>query len=102
MVKKVYFKGCGGSIRLISQKHSNATNVRGMGMGSVLLDGGLGGQSSYASVDDYLNTTNKLVGSVIKGRGAKQPLKNIIPRLEALSAIKARKAKKDQNIKFSI
>ena len=97
MVKRAYFKG--GSIRLISGKHNNA---RGMGMGSVLLDGGLGGQSSYASVDDYLNTTNKLVGSVIKGRGAKQPLKNIIPRLEALSAIKARKAKKEQNIKFSI
>jgi len=101
MVKRAYFKG--GSIRLISQKHTNATNVRGMGMGSVLLDGGLGGQSSYRSVDDFLNTTNKLVGPVIKGRGATtQPLKNIIPRLEALSAIKAKKAKKDQNIKFSI
>ncbi len=100
MVKRAYFKG--GSIRLISGKHTNATHVRGMGMGSVLLDGGLGGQSSYASVDDYLNTTNKLVGSVIKGRGAKQPLENIIPRLEALSAIKQKKAKKEQNIKFSI
>lgn len=100
MVKKAYFKG--GSIRLTTMRHTKATNVRGMGMGSVLLDGGLGGQSSYSSMDDYMNTTNKLVGSVIKGQGAKQPLKNIIPRLEALSALKSKKAKKEQNIKFSI
>jgi hypothetical protein len=99
MVKNAYFTG--GSIRLTTMRHTRA--MTGRGAGSVLLDGGLGGQSSYASLDDYMNTTNKLVGSVIKGRGgAKAGLKNIIPRLEALSAIKSRKAKKEQNIKFSI
>lgn len=29
----------------------------GSGVGAVLLDGGLGGQSSYRSMDDYIETT---------------------------------------------
>ena len=31
----------------------------GSGAGAVLLDGGIGGQSSYRSLDDYIETTNK-------------------------------------------
>jgi hypothetical protein len=31
----------------------------GSGTGSVLLDGGQGGQSSYSSLEEYLKTTNK-------------------------------------------
>lgn len=91
----------GGSIRLATMRHSNAK--KGRGMGSVLLDGGLGGQSSYTSLDDYLNTTNRLSGPVIKGKGgAKQPLQSLMPRLEALNALKRSKKRADQNIKFSI
>ena len=35
------------------------TVFRGKGMGSVLLDGGIGGQSSYNSMEDYKDTVNK-------------------------------------------
>lgn len=98
MVKKVFFTG--GSIRLSTLKH---THTRfGRGMGSVLLDGGLGGQSSYSSLDDYLSTTNQLSGPVIKGKGAKSPISSIMPRLEALTAMKKKQKRLDQNIKFSI
>lgn len=31
---------------------------QGRGIGAVLVDGGLGGQSSFYSVDDYVATTN--------------------------------------------
>jgi hypothetical protein len=99
MVRKAYFTG--GSIRLSTMRHVNAK--MGRGMGSVLLDGGLGGQSSYSSLDDYLSTTNKLTGPVIKGKGgAKGSLQSIMPRLEALSALKKGKKRLDSNIKFSI
>ena len=42
-------------------QHKVITNkMKGTGMGSVLLDkGGAGGGSSYASIDDYLRTTQK-------------------------------------------
>jgi len=30
--------------------------MKGTGIGSVLLDGGLGGQNSYASLEDYKHT----------------------------------------------
>lgn len=33
-------------------------SFNGAGYGSVLLDGGHGGQSSYHSIDDYIKTTN--------------------------------------------
>lgn len=48
--------------RLNSLSKSNAKS--GSGMGSVLLDGGLGGQSSYTSIDAYERATGrKLEGS---------------------------------------
>ena len=45
--------------------HSNACmkastrTFNGGGYGTVLLDGGLGGQSSYHSIDDYIATTGR-------------------------------------------
>jgi hypothetical protein len=33
--------------------------LNGRGVGAVLLDGGMGGQSSYHSTDDYYNTTGR-------------------------------------------
>jgi hypothetical protein len=35
------------------------SRASGKGMGSVLLDGGTGGQSSYDSIDQYLDTTKR-------------------------------------------
>jgi hypothetical protein len=45
--------------------HSNAKmntlgrGIRGLGYGTVLLDGGKGGQSSYSSIDNYIETTGR-------------------------------------------
>ncbi len=45
--------------------HSNAKmrsltrSFNGAGYGTVLLDGGIGGQSSYFGLDNYLETTNR-------------------------------------------
>lgn len=38
---------------------SYQTRGRMKGKGSFLLDGGLGGQSSYSSIDDYIATTGR-------------------------------------------
>lgn len=68
----------------------------GKGIGAVLLDGGLGGQSSYSSIDDYLATTNAPapVGSGLRG------LDKIRDKMENL-VIKPSN-RKVKNIKFSI
>lgn len=72
---------------------------QGRGIGAVLLDGGLGGQSSYASIDDYLATTNaspivSTAGSGIKG------LEKIRNKMENL-VIKP-STRKPKNIKFNM
>lgn len=41
----------------INSLHRRATG--GEGVGAVLLDGGIGGQSSYHSIEDYTNTTKQ-------------------------------------------
>ncbi len=41
----------------INSLHRRA--IGGEGIGTVLLDGGMGGQSSYHSIEDYENTTKR-------------------------------------------
>jgi hypothetical protein len=67
---------------------------QGGGVGSVLLDGGLGGQSSYSSVDDYLQTTNRKL--LKKGMG----LADVGDKLENLVVKPIHK--KIRNIKFNM
>lgn len=84
--------------------HLNKSNLsrnirgskRGSGIGSVLLDGGMGGQSSYSSIDDYLATTNAPppIGMGLAG------LDKIRNKMENL-VIKPSN-RKVKNIKFSI
>ena len=69
---------------------------RGKGVGAVLLDGGMGGQSSYSSVDDYERTT----GIDIRGAGRKMDMSRMSKKLENLM-IKPT-SKKIKNINFSI
>jgi len=69
----------------------------GKGIGTVLLDGGMGGQSSYYSIDDYLATTN--APAPIGGAGLKG-LEKIRGKMENL-VIKP-SVKKVKNIKFSL
>jgi hypothetical protein len=69
---------------------------QGTGMGSVLLDGGLGGQSSYSSVDDYLATTNHPAQMKKRGMG----LAEVGDKLEDLVVKPIHK--KIRNIKFNM
>jgi hypothetical protein len=71
----------------------------GRGIGAVLLDGGLGGQSSYYSVDDYVATTNASPIVSTSGQGLKG-LEKIRTKMENL-VIKP-STRKPKNIKFSI
>jgi len=68
----------------------------GTGIGSVLLDGGMGGQSSYSSVDDFLNTTNVAKPLKKKGMG----LAEVGDKLEDLVVKPVHK--KIRNIKFNM
>lgn len=76
-------------------KRGEGCGIRGRGAAVPLLDGGIGGQSSYRSVDDYVSTTgvNPLASS---GRG----LERFGKSLEGLM-IKP-KGRKPKNINFSL
>ena len=45
--------------------------MKGTGVGSVLLDGGAGGQSSYSSLEEYKDTTTKGYGLHSSNLGVK-------------------------------
>jgi len=66
---------------------------KGKGIGSVILDGGMGGQSSYQSVDNYLNTTT---APPLSGRG----LGSLRNKMENL--IIKPSYKKPKNINFNL
>lgn len=80
-------------------KVSNKTHSKGRGVGAVLLDGGKGGQSSYSSLDDYINTTG------INPLSAPKPNKGL--GLESMNTkikslmVKSRAAK-PKNINFNL
>tara|TARA_R110000744_G_scaffold56867_4_gene119843 strand:+ start:610 stop:831 length:222 start_codon:yes stop_codon:yes gene_type:complete len=70
--------------------------------GSLLLDGGLGGGSSYSGVDDYIATTgrNPMKGTGIGGGSLG---KNLNAKLGKLSIIQPTPTtKKPKNINFSL
>jgi hypothetical protein len=52
-------------------------SVVGSGVGSVLLDGGRGGQSSYNSLEDYYSTANQS-----QGRGLSDKIGDRLSRLQ--------------------
>jgi len=81
--------------KTIVARHTRGS-MRGRGVGSVILDGGVGGQSSYYSMDDYLGTTNAPapIGSGLKGLDKiRNKMENLVIRPSV---------KKPKNIKFSI
>lgn len=69
--------------------------LKGTGIGSVLLDGGVGGQSSYSSLADYKQTT-------AKGRGLEGLGSNALGEKLSKLVIKQPTQKKQQNIKFNL
>ena len=74
-------------------RHTRGT-VKGIGIGTVLLDGGMGGQSSYDNMDDYVATTG-----VMRGQGLG---KSITSKLGKLNIQKPPSKKKAQNINFTL
>lgn len=73
-------------------------SVVGGGYGTVLLDGGKGGQSSYHSLDDYYKTTNQKPPTKV-GLGLDD---KIASRLKNLNISKPPKMGKIKNISLNI
>jgi hypothetical protein len=70
--------------------HTLSGRVIGSGMGSVILDGGIGGQSSYHGIDDYIETThrNPFIGTKVRnqpkmteGQGLADKIQSTLSRL---------------------
>jgi hypothetical protein len=89
-------------------RHSVSARIHGRGAPSFLLDGGIGGQSSYQSVDDYMNITGRdpynnkmsrpqLIPALKSGTGLAD---KIASKLSKLSLDKPNKPKK-KNIVMS-
>jgi hypothetical protein len=89
-------------------RHSATARIHGGGAPSFLLDGGIGGQSSYYSLDNYIETTgrdpynNKMmrpqtIPALKSGTGLAD---KIASKLSKLSLDKPKKAKK-KNIVMS-
>ena len=70
--------------------------ILGKGTGSVLLDGGMGGQSSYANVEQYAKATGRVVPPPIKGQG----LERLSEKIQGLSVQLPKK--KRNNIHFDM
>ena len=75
----------------------------GTGVGAVLLDGGIGGQSSYSSLDDYVNTTGvNPLARQIKATSGKGLAKMNAQIENLLVKSKSGKPKKEKNINFTL
>ena len=76
-------------------------SFNGGGYGTVLLDGGLGGQSSYWGVDNYIETTgrNPLKKSNVSGNGLAD---RISSKLSKLNIAPPTSKPKMKNITLSI
>lgn len=56
MVSHIMFPNSNAKMRTLTR------TFNGGGYGTVLLDGGLGGQSSYYGIDNYIETTGRNLG----------------------------------------
>jgi hypothetical protein len=77
---------------------------RGCGIGGVLLDGGQGGAgggSSYASLDDYITTTNRNPFAQSRGgRGLGGTDRDALNK--KIQSLMAKPVKRSKNINFSL
>lgn len=83
-----------GNIKMKSLTKS----VQGNGVGAVLLDGGLGGQSSYYGVDNYIQTTGR-DPRVTNGKGLSDRISSKLSKLHIAPPTSNKKVK---NITLSI
>lgn len=102
----VMFPHSNAKMRSITRLHKNGGTI-GCGIGGVLLDGGIGGQSSYRSLEDYMNTTkrNPLTNTISRpqhvllqsGSGLAD---KIAGKLSKLNLDKSKKKKKNITMSF--
>jgi hypothetical protein len=96
MPSKVMMPMCSAGIySTATRKRMGGEAVMGKGTGSFLLDGGRGGQSSYANVGEYARATGRVVPPPIKGMG----IEKLSDKIQGLSI---QPKKKKNNIKFEM
>ena len=87
------------------KSHQVRGKMKGTG-GSVLLDGGRGGQSSYSSIDEYLSTTTSnpvLAVRNMGGMGLARPMIAPMKKEQMNEKLKNMMVKpKTKNIKFNL
>jgi len=80
-------------------RQTRGSTRKGKGVGAVLLDGGLGGQSSYSGIDNYEATT----GRQVVGMGSKMDMSKMSRMGKKLESLMIKPtAKKVKNINFSM
>lgn len=72
----IHFSGRGARLNTLTRQ------TFGNGIGAVLLDGGIGGQSSYHSLEDYYNTTNNGPQKRGLGRGLSDKIGDRLSKLQ--------------------
>ena len=77
----------------VGQSRHTKGKIMGKGIGTMLLDGGIGGGSSYESIDDYISTTGRNPNASGQGLGGR-----INSKLGGLTL----GASKPKNIKFKL
>ena len=93
--------------RVFRKSMVGSTRMTGMGTGSFLLDGGMGGQSSYESIDDYVSTISnprmqsRQIGGM-KGSGVASSLAKVGGKISDLMIKTETKKPPRKNINFSL
>jgi hypothetical protein len=75
MVSHIVFPNSNSKMRTLTR------GFNGAGYGAVLLDGGLGGQSSYSGIDDYIEKTGRNPNSS-NGRGLSDKISGRLQNLK--------------------
>jgi len=97
MPSKVMMPMCSaGLYSTATRKRMGGEAMKGKGNGSFLLDGGRGGQSSYANVGEYARATGRVVPPPMKGMG----IEKLSEKIQGLSVQLPKKKK--NNIKFEM
>jgi len=104
--RHVMFPHSNAKMRCLNRLTKNGGTV-GCGIGGVLLDGGIGGQSSYYSLDNYIETTgrNPLTNSInrpqqIQLKSGTGLADKIAEKLSKLKIDKPKKKKKNITMSF--
>lgn len=104
--RHVMFPHSNAKMRCMNRLSKNGGTV-GYGIGGVLLDGGIGGQSSYSSLDNYIETTGRNPITNTINRSQKIQLTSgsgladkIAEKLSKLKLDKPKKKKKNITMSF--